>query len=276
MNTAGIKEYTCPSCKQPITKLESNTFKLILGLILTFLSLPGVFFGLAIFIAVITSGDIEIGALILGVFLLCFPSIFAVIGLNLVLRAQNTCPHCGIRLHKAGVEYITHKEYKRALISNLRSMAGVKQEEPSPSIEGNIIPQRKTLITRITETYRGMKQSPEDVPVKIAVWMLEDRKRLLIMMFLGFLFLGLLGAHISLPAGFGNYLIAALFLIIGALGVISIFFRPKSINGVPVSRKVQFALVILFLFFGWIGIYLISPEFAFSIFRKIASIFYSP
>jgi len=64
MSTAGIKEYTCPSCKLPIAKLESSTFKLILGIILIFLALLGVFFGFAIFMAVITSGDIEIGALI--------------------------------------------------------------------------------------------------------------------------------------------------------------------------------------------------------------------
>lgn len=58
------------------------------------------------------------------------------------------------------------------------------------------------------------------------------------------------------------FIISLFFLMIGLLGVISIFVKPKSWQRssgeyTPVGVKEQIATVILFLFFGAIGVYLL-------------------
>lgn len=70
---------------------------------------------------------------------------------------------------------------------------------------------------------------------------------------------------------------AYLFLFFGGLGFLVLIWGVRSAGSLePYSLMVRLGLSALFFFFGWIGIFLLSPEFASSILHKIASIFYSP
>lgn len=89
MNTVGIKEYTCPKCKKPFTRLERSTFSVVLGVVIIFFSIPGILFGIFIFWA-------PDGSEIAKWIFLIAPTLFALYGLN-CMRGK-LCPNCGSKV----------------------------------------------------------------------------------------------------------------------------------------------------------------------------------
>ena len=89
MNTDGIEEYTCPRCKKPFTRLKRSIFKLVLGMVIIFFSIPGILIGI---ILVLSSDGSKTAC---WIFLIA-PILFALFGLNCLLG--KFCPNCGSKV----------------------------------------------------------------------------------------------------------------------------------------------------------------------------------
>lgn len=107
MNTAGIKGYICPSCKESFTKLKRetpSTADTTIGTILLFLGIPGILFALAM--VLFADSDSIIDRIFGGGVLIFLPAVFTWGGLRRLLPKRNRCPNCSIVLKKKGSFYI--------------------------------------------------------------------------------------------------------------------------------------------------------------------------
>ena len=118
MNTAGIKEYICPNCKKSFTRLERSTPRLVLGAVITFLSIPGILFGILIVSA-------PNGSKIAGWIFFIAPLLFALLGLRLL--SDKRCPNCGSKANYIHIKLpiITEIVNKLTKVERLGTRLGV-------------------------------------------------------------------------------------------------------------------------------------------------------
>lgn len=88
------REYICPNCKQPLTKLKRSTSSTVtsIGMIFIFLILPGILLALAI---LLFSGKDIVSQIIFGGIVLFVPALFIKWLKSRTNRIKYICPACG-------------------------------------------------------------------------------------------------------------------------------------------------------------------------------------
>lgn len=87
------REYICPNCKQPLTKIKRSTpVSTSIGMIFIFLILPGILLALAI---LLFSGKDIVSQIISGGIVLFVPALFIKWLKSRTNRIKYICPACG-------------------------------------------------------------------------------------------------------------------------------------------------------------------------------------